>query len=195
MYLPKDRETVLMLTSRPPAAKRRKQRMSVQGSDAETGHGCRWRPAVRTSLVRNRTLVDANCLERADPQIVAGGADRYRLDVATIGEPYGRLSSSWEARHPIDLRAGTRYRVVGVCDRNCSALALGLFDENGRGVDVGAGSQSGRRSKSRPSATRHSRCRSRWSDAGRRVAPTELACSPMRADENQLSDPIDVDLA
>jgi len=50
-------------------------------------------------------------------------------------EPFiGSLRASASTNHAIQLRGGTEYQIIGVCDNDCSDFDLRLFDPNGREV-------------------------------------------------------------
>jgi hypothetical protein len=50
-------------------------------------------------------------------------------------EPWiGSLNDGTSERHTINLRAGTSYALVGVCDNDCTDLDFRLYDANGNEV-------------------------------------------------------------
>ncbi len=54
-----------------------------------------------------------------------------RAYVHGAGPFSGGMGAGETRRIPLTLRAGQDYRVVGVCDGNCAAPRLALFDANG----------------------------------------------------------------
>ncbi len=70
----------------------------------------------------------ARLLDRAASMATSNGMRRTH-------EPYiGSLRSGANTSHGIELNAGTRYQLVGVCDNDCSDLDLRLYDSRGRMV-------------------------------------------------------------
>jgi len=65
----------------------------------------------------------------------------------------GGLGQRENRRFTLSLRAGLDYRIVGVCDRRCGALALRLFDPNDALIARDIGANSAPAMHVRPAAT------------------------------------------
>ena len=81
-----------------------------------------------------RSRVGARLDEIASASALQGyGLDRQALDSYTLS---GLLKPASSVTLEVELWAGRRYRILGVCDRSCSNLDLGLRDAASTGAAV-----------------------------------------------------------
>jgi hypothetical protein len=89
-------------------------------------------PPVQTPAQPQRPVGDQNPQQIIVAQLQQAQAALAQQGFQQVGQPFSgglQPGQSWDL--PTQMNAGYEYRIVGVCDRDCSDLDIRLFDGNG----------------------------------------------------------------